>query len=97
VRRPRYGSPTRRTPSGIAASAHLAVDGWPWTKHFVADRDLEVLDPVTRFDPWQNRPDRFATRSRHRSNDLRSLLVWLAVFAALVVGYTYRAQLFATG
>jgi hypothetical protein len=52
---------------------------------------------VTRFDPWQNRPDRPAARSWRRSNDLRSLLIWLAIFAALVVGYTYRAQLFATG
>jgi hypothetical protein len=50
---------------------------------------------VARFDSWQNRPDRPATRSRRRSSDLRNVLIWLAMLAALVVGYTYRAELFA--
>jgi hypothetical protein len=63
----------------------------------VAGTDLEVPASVARFDPWQNRPDRPATRFRRRSNDLRNLLIWLAVFAALFVGYTFRAALFATG
>jgi hypothetical protein len=52
---------------------------------------------VARFDPWQNRPDRPAPRSRRRPNNLRNLLIWLAIFAALVVGYTYRATLLAGG
>lgn len=47
---------------------------------------------VTRFDPWQNRPDRRAQRQRAFSRP-RALLVWLAAFAVLVVGYTYHDDL----
>ena len=51
---------------------------------------------ATRFDPWQNRPDRPARRQRAFSGR-RTLLVWLAVFAVLVVGYTYGDDLAAAG
>lgn len=47
---------------------------------------------VTRFDPWQNRPDRRAQRQRAFRGQ-RALLVWLAAFAVLVVGYTYHDDL----
>ena len=51
---------------------------------------------VTRFDPWQNRPDRPVRRQRAFSRR-RALLVWLAVFAVLVVGYTYHDDLAVAG
>ena len=49
---------------------------------------------MTRFDPWQNRPDRPLRQQRRRtSSSSRHLLVWLTIFAVLVVGYTYRNAL----
>lgn len=47
---------------------------------------------VTRFDPWQHRPDRPVRRQR-ALGARRTLLVWMAVFAVLVVGYTYYDDL----
>ena len=40
---------------------------------------------MTRFDPWQNRPERPVRRQRAFSRP-RALLVWLAVFAVVVAG-----------
>ena len=51
---------------------------------------------VMRFDPWQNRPDRHARQQRAFSRP-RALLVWLAVFAVLVVGYIHRDELAVAG
>ena len=50
----------------------------------------------TRFDPWQNRPDRPVRRQRAFSRP-RALLVWLTVLAVLVVGYTYHDDLAVAG
>ena len=47
---------------------------------------------ATRFDPWQNRPDRPVWRQRAFGRP-RALLVWLAAFAVLVAGYTYHDNL----
>lgn len=48
-----------------------------------------------RFDPWQGRPDRqVRRRTLGRS---RALMVWLAVFAVLAVGYAYGTQLATAG
>jgi hypothetical protein len=46
-----------------------------------------------RFDPWQGRPDRQVRRRALGSR--RALMVWLAVFALLALGYAYGTQ-FAT-
>ena len=51
---------------------------------------------VTRFDPWRNRPDR-PVRRQQSLTSRRALLVWLAVFAVLVVGYTYHDDLAVAG
>jgi hypothetical protein len=51
---------------------------------------------VTRFDPWQNRPDRPLWRRPGFSRP-RALLIWLAAFAVLVIGYAYRDNLAAAG
>jgi hypothetical protein len=51
---------------------------------------------VTRFDPWQNRPDR-PVRPQRAFSRRRALTVWLAVLVFLVVGYAYRDDLAAAG
>lgn len=51
---------------------------------------------ATRFDPWQNRPDRPGRRLQWSGRG-RALLVWLAVGAALMVAYRYHGELAAVG
>ena len=44
----------------------------------------------TRFDSWQNRPDRGGGHSRPWPRArLRALAIWLAVFVVLILGYLY--------
>ena len=68
--------------------------GWtPSSSDTEADRGSVAL---TRFDPWQNRPDRRLWRPRTFTGQ-RALLVWLAAFGALVVGYSYHDDLATAG
>ena len=67
--------------------------GWI-PSHSKADANRRTVE-VTRFDPWANRPDHPKARQRWLS-PLRGSLVWLAVFAVLVVGYMIREELAVT-
>jgi hypothetical protein len=47
---------------------------------------------LTRFDPWQNRPDRPRLRwqpGRLLGGGPRAVAIWLAMFAILTAGYSY--------
>jgi hypothetical protein len=69
----------------------LLVMGWTPSRSKRKAGRTQVGSP--RFDPWQGRPDRqVRRRTLGRS---RALMVWLAVFAVLALGYAYGSQ-FAT-
>jgi hypothetical protein len=45
---------------------------------------------ASRFDSWQNRPDRSGSRPwQPRRADIRAVLIWLGVFAVLILGYGF--------
>ena len=67
-----------------------------WTPSGSKSGEQQSSVEPTRFDPWQNRPDR-AKRGRGAGNRRRAALVWLAVFAVLVAAYTYHDDLGAAG
>ena len=52
---------------------------------------------MPRFDPWQNRPDRPASRPSRGGRDLRHLLIWAAILAVLALVYANRGRLLGLG
>ena len=67
-----------------------------WTQSGWKRGAKRSLVRATRFDPWQNRPDRPVRRLRTLGRG-RALLVWLAVLAVLMAADSYRDNLAAVG
>ncbi len=67
-----------------------------WTPSRSKDKVDRDAVGATRFDPWQSRPDRRMRRQRALGSR-RSIMVWLAAFALLALGYAYGTQLATAG
>jgi hypothetical protein len=83
----------------VESGQHHATDGLTLAGRPPRSSLPRARSPASapRFDPWQNRPDRPASRHSRRGRDLRELLIWAAILALLALVYANHGRFLEIG